>query len=295
MIEFRHLRYFIAVAEELNFRHAAERVHIDQTALSRAIRDLEDRWGVILFIRSPRSLVLTPTGDKLLAHARGLLIRLERIRRAVRAVDARYQEPLRIGVDDSTVQPRLAECLRRWGQLAPDIPLELMDMHAEELLVALRNEEVDIGFSFGLRDNEAIAQQPAWHSPIVAILSPEHELAGREAVSWAELMSFPVIAYTSDLHPGLHQQAASILRQKALSPVIAAEARTLSGYLTRVAMGQGVGVANADHVRTLQRGDVVVLPLTEAGHITTYVFHKSQRYGLAESVQRFLTYVSTLT
>ena len=294
MIEFRHLRYFIVVAEELNFRRAAERVHIDQTPLSRTIRDLEERWGVRLFFRAPRRLELTPAGAKLLTHARSLLIRLERTKRAVRAADARYREPLRIGVDDSTVQPRLAECLSRWSQLVPDISVELTEMHAAELLVALRNEEVDVGFSFGLQDDEAIAQQPAWHSPMVAIVSPEHELAERQAVSWSDLLSFPLIACTAAFHPGLYQQVACILRQQGLSTVVAAEARTLSGYLTRVAVGQGVGVADADHMRTLRRSDVVVLPLGEPAHFTTYVLHKHQRFGLPAPVQRFLTHVSTL-
>ncbi|QIL45500.1 LysR family transcriptional regulator [Acidovorax sp. HDW3] len=79
-MELRHLRYFVAVAEELNFRRAAERVHIDQTPLSRTIRDLEEQWGVTLFVRAPRRLELTPAGIKLLVHARSLLIRLERTR-----------------------------------------------------------------------------------------------------------------------------------------------------------------------------------------------------------------------
>lgn len=295
MIELRHLRYFIAVAEELNFRRAAERVNIDQTPLSRTIRDLEDRWGVTLFVRAPRRLELTPAGAKLLAHARSLLIRLERARRAVRAADVRYREPLRIGVDDSTIQPQLAECLSLWRKSVSDIPVELAEMHATELLAALRNEEVDVGFSFGLPDDAAIAQYAAWHSPIVAILSLEHELAGRQTVSWAELVSFPLITCTTAFHPGLYQQVSTILRRQGLSPVIAAEARTLSGYLTRVAVGQGVGVADAGHMRTLLRRDVVVLPLTESAQFTTYVLHKHQRFGLAEPVQRFLAHVSTLT
>ena len=120
MIELRHLRYFIAVAEELNFRRAAERVHIDQTPLSRTIRDLEERWGVTLFVRAPRRLELTPAGIKLLAHARSLLIRLERTKRAVLAVDKRYREPLRIGLDDCMAQLRLAECLASWNR--PTMP-----------------------------------------------------------------------------------------------------------------------------------------------------------------------------
>lgn len=73
MIELRHLRYFIAVAEELNFRRAAERVHVDQTPLSRTVRDLEEQLGVTLLARAPRRLKLTPAGSKLLEHARMLI------------------------------------------------------------------------------------------------------------------------------------------------------------------------------------------------------------------------------
>ena len=84
MIELRHLRYFIAVAEELSFRRASERIHIDPTPLSRTIRDLEDQLGVLLFIRMPRQLRLTPAGTCLLKEAHKLLNRLERTRRIVR-------------------------------------------------------------------------------------------------------------------------------------------------------------------------------------------------------------------
>jgi DNA-binding transcriptional LysR family regulator len=83
MIELRHLRQFVAVAEELSFRRAAERIHIDQTPLSRTIRDLEDHLGVSLFVRMPRKLRLTPAGARLLKETHKLLLRLERTRRVV--------------------------------------------------------------------------------------------------------------------------------------------------------------------------------------------------------------------
>lgn len=293
MIELRHLRYFIAVAEELNFRRAAERIHIDQTPLSRTIRDLEERMGVALFIRAPRKLQLTPAGTKLLDHARKLFVRLGRIQRIVRATDARYREPLRIGVDDSTAQPKLADCLSRWRTVAPDIPVELTEMRTPELLVALRHEEVDAGFSFGLSDDAAIAQQPAWMSRIVAILPLGHELAIREMVSLAELLAFPAISVHANYHPGLCRQMGEILQQRSLSPTIVGEARTLSGCLTRVAAGQGVAVADADHMHAVRRANVAVIPLVEKLHFTTYVLHKHQPGGLSETLQRFLTHATT--
>lgn len=105
LIELRHLRYFIAVAEELNFRSAADRIHIDQTPLARTVRDLEDRLGLPLLIRGPRKLTLTPAGLRLLKEARKVFVRMERLQRAVRATDARLQTPLRIGVADGIAQP----------------------------------------------------------------------------------------------------------------------------------------------------------------------------------------------
>lgn len=120
MIELRHLRHFIAVAEELNFRRAAERVHIDQTPLSRTIRDLEDQLGVQLFVRAPRKLHLTPAGLRLLKEAHKVFIRIERAYRAVRDTDARFRAPLRIGVADGIAQPKLSECIVRWREVAPE-------------------------------------------------------------------------------------------------------------------------------------------------------------------------------
>lgn len=130
MIELRHLRYFVAVAEELNFTRAAERVHIDQTPLSRAVRDLEDELGVQLFVRRPRRLMLTPAGARLLEEARKLFIRFERTKRAVRWTHTLYQPPLRVGVADGIAQPRLAQCLAGWQAISPAVPLELSEMRA---------------------------------------------------------------------------------------------------------------------------------------------------------------------
>lgn len=292
--ELRHLRYFVAVAEELNFRRAAERVHIDQTPLSRTIRDLEKKWGVVLFERSSRKLVLTPSGEKLLEEARKLFVRLRRIKRVVREIDARHREPLRIGVADGIAQPKLAECFSSWRALASNIPLEITEMRAAELVTALRREEVDVGFSFGVPDDSVIVQEVAWSYPLVALLPPEHELATREVLPVSELLAFPMIACDLVRLPGLRLQMDAVRRQYAESPVIAGEARTLAGYVTRVATGLGAGVADAGHMAALRRTDVVVVPLAESIHITTCVLHKRQSLGVHDVLQRFLVHARTL-
>lgn len=295
MLELRHLRYFIAVGEELNFRRAAERVHVDQTALSRAIRDLEDEMGVPLFVRLPRKLQLTPAGQRLLSECRKLLVRLERVKRLARHTHALYQAPLRVGVADGISQPKLSECFSRWKQVAPEVPLDISEMRARELAGALRHEEVDVGFSFGVPEDEAIDQKPAWRYRIKALLPRRHELAVRSEISLPELLAFPLLSCSEERLPGLFRQMRAVVRAHVEKATIAEAAYTLSGYVTRIAAGVGVGLGDAGHACALQRDDVVALPLAEEEHITTFVLHKHQRSGISEPVQRFLAHVSTLS
>lgn len=294
MIELRHLRYFIAVAEELNFRRAAERVHIDQTPLSRAVRDLETYLGVALFVRAPRHLRLTPAGAQLLKEAHKVLIRMERAKRVVRQTDARYRSPLRIGIADGIAQVKLANCLARWRGVAPEILLEVHEMRASELAVALKREEVDVGFSFGLTDDEAIAQEPAWNYPVLALLPLGHELASSTSLALSDLLAFPLVSCRADRQPGLAQQIKSIVQRHANEPTVAGEASSLSGYITRIAAGLGVGLADAGHIEILRRTDVVAVPLLEIEHVTTHVLYRHQRFGLPLVLQRFLTHAKNL-
>lgn len=295
MIEIRHLRYFIFVAEELSFTRAAERVHIDQTPLSRAVRDLEEELGVKLFVRTPRRMSLTPAGARLLHEMRKLFIRFEHAKRAVRKTHALYQAPLRIGVADGIAQPMLSDCLNRWRSIVPEVPVELSDMQTCELVGAIKSEDIDVGFSFGVPDDEAIVQAPAWCYRLMAMLPCGHELTALSKVDLSELLAFPLL-YVSEKHlPGLHSQMHVIACKYAERAAIAGKACSLSGYVNRIAFGAGVGLGDEGHTQTLSRDDLVVRPLAEDEYITTYVLHKHQRFGLAEPVQRFLTHVSTLT
>ncbi len=294
MIELRHLRYFVAVAEELNFRRAAERVHVDQTPLSRTVRDLEDQLGVLLLVRTPRSLRLTPAGMRLHDEARTILLRVERTKRVVRATDRRYRAPLRIGVADGIAQFKLSECFARWRQLAPETPLHLSEMRAAELLAALQREEVDAGFSFGVMDDDSIEQEQAWTYPLEALIPAEHELATFKALSLADVVTFPLISCHPDHEPGMRRQTDAIVRKHAAAPVIAGEASSLTGLITRVGAGQGICLIDSGHLETLCRRDVVAVPLTQDEPIVTYVLHKHQNFERSSALQRFLAHVRTL-
>ncbi|MFN7040829.1 MAG: LysR family transcriptional regulator [Acidovorax temperans] len=294
MIELRHLRYFVAVAEELSFRRAAERVHIDQTPVSRTIRDLENQLGAQLFVRASRNLHLTPAGLRLLKETRKVFIRIERAHRAVRETDARFRAPLRIGIADGIAQPKLSECFVRWRETAPEIPLELTEMRASELADALQREELDAGFSFGLPNDDAIAQQPAWSYPVMALLPAGHELASQSVLPIADVLAFPLLSCNADQQPGLRQQLRAMVQRHTVSPTLAGEASTLTGYMIRIAAGMGVGLADAGYAATLRRDDVVAVPLDEDERITTFVLYKHKRFGSPEALQRFVALTKTL-
>jgi len=293
MIELRHLRYFIAVAEELTFRRAAERVHVDQTPVSRTIRDLEEQLGVQLFVRAPRKLRLTPAGARLLEDARKVFIRIERAKRAVRETDARLRAPLRVGVADGIAQRKLSECLVRWREVAPNIPLDLAEVHAGELASALHREEIDAGFSFGRPDHDAIAQEPAWSYPLMALLPLRHELASCDRLALSDLLAFPLLKYCAEHQPGLRQQMDRIVGCRAQEATLAGEACTFAGYVTRIAAGMGVGLVDSGHTEILRSRDMVAVPLEGDACITTYVLHKHQRCSLPDALQRFLAHIKT--
>lgn len=212
----------------------------------------------------------------------------------MRETDARFRAPLRIGVADGIAQPKLAECFVRWGTLAPAVQLELTEMRASELAHALEREEIDAGFSFGLPDNEAIAQQPAWNYPVMALLPRGHELATEAVLPIAELLAFPLLSFQARRNPGLSHQMRTIVQRHSRAPTFASEACTLTGYITRVAAGLAVGLGDAGHVATLCRSDVLAVPLKEDERITTFVLHKHQRFGLPEALQRFVANAKTL-
>lgn len=162
MIDLRRLRQFIAVTEAPNFRRAAERLHIDQTRLSRTGHDLEEQLGVRLFVPVPCKLHLEPAGHRLLKDSRKVLIRIQRTQRVVRETDTRFHAQLRVGVANGIAQPKLSQCLVNCRRVAPKIQIELAEMRASELADALQREELDAGYSFGLPDDVAGEQQPAW-------------------------------------------------------------------------------------------------------------------------------------
>ena len=204
-MELRHLRYFVAVAEELNFTRAAERMHIGQPPLSMQIRDLEEEIGTPLFDREKRRVALTEAGRRFLDHARGILERsraaVEEARRAGR-VEA---GELRIGFASSLAYTStLADTLYRYRQRYPQVGLQLREMFTLDQLAALARRELDVGFvrHGGLEVPAGVGAREIGRDPLRLVVNAAHPLAGAGAVSLDQFRDDGFIAFPPDVGSG---------------------------------------------------------------------------------------------
>jgi DNA-binding transcriptional LysR family regulator len=267
-VELRHLRYFVAVAEELNFSRAAQRLAMTQPSLSRQVHDLENELGVELLARQPRRLLLTPAGEIFLDRARQILEAAEQAVFQTRQLGQGVAGTLAIGYNtDQAGCGLLPAILQAFRQEYPDVTISLRSMEMSRQLAALHDRELDLGFSIRLgKENfepgfKGICNENLSADPLVAALPAGHKLAENEKVSLAELAAQPFIwssgqlnPRTGDYTPTLFEEA-NFLPQKFISDL-----HRNSGQLALV--GQGVGVSLA-HPKDTRPPGVVFRPLAE--------------------------------
>lgn len=192
-MELRHLRCFVALAEELHFTRAAERLHIEQPPLSRAIKELEDELGVVLFDRNRRGTVLTAAGAAFLQDIRRLLTVLEQARENAKAVASGLRGSLRIAVSDGAIDPRLSAFLVRCRAEEPEIEIRLSEVPLAEQLRGLRSGDFTIGFAHTAEVGDDIVAEPIWRDPLVIAVPARHALLVHKKVPLHELRGHPLV------------------------------------------------------------------------------------------------------
>ena len=244
-MELRHLRYFVAVAEELNFTRAAERLHIGQPPLSMQIRDLEEEIGTPLFDRARRRVALTEAGRRFLDHARGILEQshtaVEEARRAGRGEAGE----LRIGFASSLpYTATLADTLYRYRQRYPGVGQQLREMFTVDQFAAIARGELDVGFvrHGGLEVPAGVLAREIGRDPLRLVVNAAHPLADAEEVSLAQFHDDGFIAFPSDVGSGLPFVLERLCRSAGFEPRIVQSAREATTQIGLVAAGLGVAV-----------------------------------------------------
>lgn len=260
-VELRHLRYFIVVAEELHFARAAERLHIEQSPLSRAIKDLEYDLGVQLFERTTRSTRLTWAGQVFLDEARRVLSTLEQAVASTKAAATGYRGTLRIALSDGIAQPWLAALLAQCREEEPDVEIRLFEIPLAEQVKGLRGGLYDAGFAHAAVAGEGIVVQSAWNDPLVIAVPARHPLLAHKRIPLGELIRYPLVLCHPEICEGYYRQIERILRTVDAEPVVAEHVASFDLMMTLVAAGYGLSFANESHMMICRHPEVVARPL----------------------------------
>jgi len=262
MIELRHLRYFIAVAEELNFSRAAERLHIAQPPLSQQIQALEAELGLQLFERKKRPLQLTAAGQVFLAEARLVFPQLEQAITSAQKVNRGEIGRLVVGTNSSVANSVLPDILQIFQPLFPEVRLVLREVSSSEQVHLLRDRQIDIAFerlpNVNCNDT-ALNFLPILQEPLVIALPAEHPLAAQTEIPLNALAEESFVLPPPDLVPS-YSQIISLCQQVGFSPKVVQEATWMVTVLSLVAGGVGVTLLPAN-AQNLQRSGVVYRPI----------------------------------
>lgn len=186
-MELRHLRYFVVLAEHLNFTRAAERVHVTQSTLSHQIRQLEQELGCDLLVRSGRQVRLTAQGEAFLESARHALREVENGVRAVRTIDSVLTGELRIAATGTFCAYIIPACLPEFLLVQPHVSIDIREMSGQEIAHALLSDEVDFGISYEPENTPELMFEPLLNEEMVLVVNAEHAWAKRKFLRVAEL------------------------------------------------------------------------------------------------------------
>ena len=267
-MELRQLRYFVAVAEELHFRRAAERLHISQPPLSQQIRGLEDELGFALLVRTRRRVELTPAGEAFLRDARALLGELDGAVATARRIDAGQTGRLRINFVGSALFSIVPGAVERFRSSRPAVEFELRERPTVDQLRAVRAGLADVGLVRPpIEDDGELSVRTVLRERTVAALPAGHQLAGLSRVPLRRLAAEPLVLFPRDQAPGFHDLLIDALAgagtARAGGPRIIQYAPEMLTIIGLVAAGTGVSLV-PESVQRLALDGVTYRPVSGA-------------------------------
>ncbi|WP_293764840.1 LysR family transcriptional regulator [uncultured Aquitalea sp.] len=266
-MELRHLRYFVAVAEELHFTRAAERLHIAQPPLSQQIQALEAELGVRLFERHRRKVLLTEAGKQFLIRARRILADTEEAAEQARRAARGEVGELRIGFTSSLpLTPVLPGTLHRYRQHYPAVRLILREMFTTDQFLALQQEEIDVGFVRfnGLSPAAHILVRELRRDPLQVVINQRHPLAGERSLSLGQLKNEGLVCYPRSAGTGLHSVIRQLCADNGFEPKINQEAGEAITQIGLVAAGLGIAILPSP-LECVKIEGVKYIPLMDEG------------------------------
>ncbi|HVU23433.1 MAG TPA: LysR substrate-binding domain-containing protein [Opitutus sp.] len=243
-MEIRHLRYFVAVADELNFRRAAERLHLSTPTLSQQIKDLEDEVGARLFDRDTTRVRLTAPGQVFLAEARLLLAHATRAVAAARDAAQGRRGTLRIGNAGPLSHGFMPACLQAFGKKFPDVDVVLVELDLNAQATAVAEGSLEIGFA--LRETRDAApglqQHRVVRAPLQVVLGTSHPLAASKKIALADLARARLLAIGGAKISSHGEYLSRVFANRGVKIALPRAIKGYEAFLAMLASGQGVSL-----------------------------------------------------
>jgi len=261
-LELRHLRYFVAVAEELHFRRAAVRLGIQQPPLSLQIQQLERELGTPLFRRLTRGVELTEAGVFLLDEARRILDQVERAKAGVESRARGETGTIHLGFAGATLsQPMILKIIQAYRARYPGVVLSPEQSNTPRLAAGLRSHEIDVAFVRPPVGNmDELAVEPLVEEPMVIVLPASHPRAGDSAIPIAALADETFILLPRAIGVILHDAVIDLCRAAGFDPKLGQEAPQIPSIVHMVAAGFGVSIVPQSIKQTRAEG-VAFVPI----------------------------------
>ncbi|HEL4257153.1 TPA: LysR family transcriptional regulator [Stenotrophomonas maltophilia] len=271
-MELRHLRCFLAVAEELHFARAAERLHIEQSPLSRAIKELEEELGAVLFARTTRSTRLTRAGKLFLEHVRRVFAALEQARDSVKAATNGFHGQLRVALSDGITPSRLPALLALCRQEEPEVELRFFEVPLSQQIKGLHDDLYDVGFAQADEVGDGIVALPVWNDAFMVVVPARHPLLAHKRIPLDELLRYPLVLCDPLVCEGYAKYVDRVLRRADMEPLVAERVATCDLMMALVSAGFALGFAGAARIAASSESGVVARPLAlRVPPLTTYL------------------------
>ena len=286
--ELRHLIAFRAVADELNFRRAAERIGIAQPALSRTIAQLEQVTGLVLFHRTTRVTTLTKAGQRFYLDITDILKQIDDALLAAQQIQNGVIGTLRVGYNDFAMGGLLPAIVLEFRTANPNINIIMEEANSPEMLELLQDSKLDVGFHASLPMPESLSSITIRDEKLVCILPSSHPLSGREAIQLADLANEDFILGKKEQWNTFHRLIKDYCKTAGFSPRIVQEAEHSDGIVGFVAAGMGVSIiVDSEALHSMRQ--IVVKPLVErAPGFSTVASWASSRRLPDGTIDRFL-------
>jgi LysR family transcriptional regulator, benzoate and cis,cis-muconate-responsive activator of ben and cat genes len=281
----KHLSTFVAVAEELNFHRAAERLRMAQPAVSRIVLELEERLGVKLLERTTRRVRLTESGRYLLEEALAIIARAEAAENTVRLLASGTKAILRIGYTTIAGHALVPDVVREFRKSNPDVRLELTYMTSPVQRDRILEDEIDLGFIQGHFQSSEIESRLVARHRLVALLPPDHPLAARAELTISELAGESLVMGTSAEWPTFRRILVDTFQRAGHVLSVTQEASSLIGILGLVTAGVGITVFTGVP-RFCGSDAIAARPIATDTVVETHLAWR--RKGLSDAMRHFV-------